>query len=323
MTEHRPLPTWSDLAGRTPLLELPNLAPKPGIRLFAKLENQNPTGSIKDRIVRRILGAARKRDLAPGRRIVEASTGNTGIALAMLGRHWGHPVSICVPETVYPEIKNLLAAYGAEVHWTREGSGIKAAREEAQRLAQRTGAYFLDQFNAPENVAAHYEGTGAEIVADLDRVDVFVAGIGTGGTITGAGRRIKEANPSCRVIGVEPRLGAHVQGLQSLADGFAPPLLDESVLDGRILVGNRHAVSHARRILSSEGVLAGISSGAVLHAALRVAGRLPRANIVLVFADGAWKYMGSTIWNESGADSSAAEAEASPDDDPFDDILWW
>ena len=308
-----------EAVGETPLVELRSLTPKPGVRLFAKLEDRNPTGSVKDRIVRRILLRAREEGrLAPGQRIVEASTGNTGIALAMLGRRLGHPVGVCVPESVYPEIGGLLRVYGADIHWVSGEGGIKAAREAAQRLVSETGAYFLDQFGSTENVAAHYEGTGTEILRDLNRVDVFIAGIGTGGTVSGAGRRLKEANPACKVIGVEPRLGFHVQGLKSLQDGFIPPVLDDALLDGKILVGSRHAFSHARRALLAEGVFGGISSGAVLHAAMRVAGRLDRGNIVMVFADAGWKYLSTNIWRDERESD-----EPSPPEDPLDDVLWW
>jgi cysteine synthase B len=309
------------LVGETPLVELRHLSPRPGVRLFAKLEGQNPSGSIKDRIVLRILLAARERGaLEPGQPIVEASTGNTGVALALFGGLMGHQVTVCVPESVYPQIEQLLAACRAVVRRVPRQAGIKSAVEAASALASETGAFMLNQFGAPENVAAHYEGTGAEIARDLAAaggVDVLVAGIGTGGTITGAGRRLKEANPSCKVFGVEPRLGVHVQGLKSLDDGFIPPVLDDSVLDGKIIVGNRHAFSHARRAMLAEGIFGGISSGAVLHAAMRVAGRLERGNIVLVFADAGWKYLGTDLWangEEDGIDAA---------EDPLDDILWW
>lgn len=301
------------------MVELRSLSPEPGVRLFAKLEGQNPTGSIKDRIVLRILQAARASGaLVPGQRIVEASTGNTGVALAMFGRLLGHPVDICVPESVYPEIEELLQVYGARVRRVPRQAGIKTAIEVAQIVAKQEGAFLLDQFFSDENVRAHYEGTGAEILADIGAVDVFVAGMGTGGTITGCGRRLKEQNPACHVFGVEPRLGVHVQGLKSLEDGFIPPVLDETVLDGKIIVGNRHAFSHARRAMLAEGLFGGISSGAVLHAALRAASRIKRGNIVMIFADAGWKYLGTDLWSTEDHDP-AIEAH----EDPLDDILWW
>ncbi len=307
------------MVGGTPLVELQGLSLPPGVRLFAKLESQNPTGSIKDRVVLRILQRAKASgELAPGQRVVEASTGNTGVSLAMFGRLLGHPVDVCVPESVYPEIEQLLAVYGARVRRVPRQAGIKTAIEVAQVVAEQEGAYLLNQFGSEENVRAHYEGTGAEILADLDRVDVFVAGIGTGGTITGVGRRLKEANPRCHVLGVEPRLGVHVQGLKSLEDGFIPPVLDESVLDGKIIVGNRHAFSHARRAMLAAGLFGGISSGAALHAALRAASRIERGNIVMISADAGWKYLGTDLW-EADDEDPAIEAH----EDPLDDVLWW
>lgn len=316
---HAPFSSVFDLVGNTPLVELKHLSPNPEVRLFAKLEAQNPTGSIKDRVVHRILMHARATGaLQPGQRIIEASTGNTGVALAMLGRLLGHPVDVCVPESVYPEIEELLAAYGANVRKVPRLAGIKTAVEVAQRAAAEEGSFMLDQFGSQQNVLAHYEGTGAEILADLDRVDVFVAGMGTGGTISGAGRRLKEANPACKVFGVEPRLGVHVQGLKSLEDGFIPPVLDEAVLDGKIIVGNRHAFSHARRAMLHEGIFGGISSGAVLHASMRAASRLARGNIVMIFADGGWKYLGTDLWSADDHDPAIESHE-----DPLDDILWW
>jgi [CysO sulfur-carrier protein]-thiocarboxylate-dependent cysteine synthase len=314
-----PLESVTRLIGNTPLVELTHISPEPGVRLFAKLEGQNPTGSIKDRVVHRILTEARASGaLAPGQPIIEASTGNTGVAVAMLGGLLGHPVDVCVPESVYPEIEELLRAYGATIRRVPRQSGIKTAIEVAQRASAEEGSFLLDQFGSPQNVLAHYETTGAEILADLPRVDVFVAGMGTGGTISGVGRRLKEANAACKVFGVEPRLGVHVQGLKSLEDGFIPPVLDESVLDGKIIVGNRHAFSHARRAMLAEGIFGGISSGAVLHAAMRAAGRLKRGNVVMIFADAGWKYLRTDLWSTEDNDPVFEAHE-----DPLDDILWW
>jgi cysteine synthase B len=239
-------------------------------------------------------------------------------ALALYGGLLGHPVEVCVPESVYPEIEALLRAFGAQIHRVPRQAGIKSAIEAATALAERDGAYLLNQFGSPENVRAHYEGTAVEILEDVDRVDVLVAGIGTGGTITGAGRRLKEANPACKVFGVEPRLGVHVQGLKSLDDGFIPPVLDEHVLDGKIIVGNRHAFAHARRAMLAEGIFGGISSGAVLHAALRAASRIERGNVVMIFADGGWKYLNTDLWGADTDDPAIDHRE-----DPLDDILWW
>lgn len=307
------------LVGNTPLVELQKLSPKPGVRLFAKLEAQNPTGSIKDRIVLRILDAARASGaLEPGQAIVEASTGNTGVALAMFGRLLGHPVDVCVPDSVYPEIEALLQVHGARIRRVPRQAGIKSAREEALRIAKETGAYYLGQFDSPENARTHYETTAEEILRDIGTVDVLVAGMGTGGTLSGAGRRLKEANPGCHVLAVEPRLGVHVQGLKSLEDGFIPPVLEEDVLDGKIIVGNRHAFAHARTAMLAEGLFGGISSGAVLHAAVRLAERIERGNIVMIFADGGWKYLGTDLWTMDDDDPTFEAHE-----DPLDDVLWW
>jgi cysteine synthase B len=236
----------------------------------------------------------------------------------MLGRRLGHPVEVCVPESVYPEIEQLLRAYGATIRWVPRQAGIKSAVEVATTAARETGGFLLNQFGSPENVRTHYETTGAEILADVPQVDVFIAGMGTGGTITGVGRRLKESNPACHVFGVEPRLGVHVQGLKSLDDGFIPPVLDEDVLDGKIIVGNRHAFSHARRAMLAEGIFGGISSGAVLHAGVRAATRIERGNIVMIFADAGWKYLGTDLW-QGGHEDPAIEGH----EDPLDDILWW
>ena len=233
----------------------------------------------------------------------------------MLGRALGHPVEVCVPESVYPEIGRLLTAYGASVRWIPRGAGIKTAREAAFEIARAEGAFMVDQFGNQENVRTHYEETAAEILAVLPRVDAFVAGIGTGGTITGVGRRLREANPQCEVIGVEPRLGVHVQGLASFADGFEPPLLDGALLTAKLLTGNRNAIVRARQLLSLEGLSVGISSGAVLHATLRVAERL-QGNVVMMFADGGSKYVSTEIWD-------AADLIADEQDDRLDDVLWW
>jgi [CysO sulfur-carrier protein]-thiocarboxylate-dependent cysteine synthase len=302
--------------GRTPLVELRHLSPRPDVRLFAKLEGHNPTGSLKDRIVRHmVLHAEKEGRLRPGDRIIEASTGNTGIAAAMVGRARGYPVRVVMPENVFPEIPRTLAAYGAEVQLIPAEHGVRQAIEDAREIASREGWFMLDQFADPYNVRAHYEGTGPEILDALPRVDVFVAGLGTGGTITGVGRRLKEANPETRCIAVEPHPGYQVQGLKSLADGFIPPLLDYALLDGKILVRGGNAFRAAAEIMRKEGIFAGVSSGAVLHAALKVAQRMERGNVVLIFADSGWKYLNTALWTQP------PEAEA--EDEELDEVIWW
>jgi len=301
--------------GRTPMVELRHCSPKPGVRLFAKLEGWNPTGSVKDRVVREmLLQAEREGRLRPGDTVIEASTGNTGIALAMVGRALGYDVRVVMPENVFPEIPRALAVYGAAVEWVPSEEGVRRAIEVAQERAEREGWFFLDQFCNPANVRAHYETTGPEILADVPEADVFVAGLGTGGTLMGVGRRLKEANPHTQVIAVEPHPGNQLQGLKSLADGFIPPILDFDLLDGKILVRGENAFGAASELMRREAIFAGVSSGAVLHAAIKVARRLDHGNVVLVFADSGWKYLGTNLWL---GPPEAGEGEE------LDDTIWW
>ena len=300
---------------RTPLVELRNCSPRPGVRFFAKLEGQSATGSVKDRIARQmVLGPERDGRLHPGDTLVVASTGNTGIALAMVGRARGYHVRVVMPENVVPEIARTLAAYGANVEWVPTEQGMRKAITVARELGNQEGWLVLDQFSDPSNVQAHYDTTGPEILEDIAQVDVFVAGLGTGGTLMGAGRRLKEANRNTRVIAVEPHPGNQLQGLKSLSDGFTPPILDLDLLDGKILVRTRHAFRATAEVMRREAIFAGISSGAVLHAALKVAQRLPRGNVVLLFADSGWKYLATNLW--TGAPDDAEQHE-------LDDIVWW
>jgi [CysO sulfur-carrier protein]-thiocarboxylate-dependent cysteine synthase len=301
--------------GRTPLVELKHCSPRPDVRLFAKLEGRNPTGSVKDRIVREmVLEAERSGRLQPGGRIIEASTGNTGIALAMVGRALGYRVRIVMPENVFGEIPRTLMAYGGEIQWVPGDLGVHSAIETAREIARTEGWFMLDQFADPVNIRAHYEGTGAEILEDLPRIDAFIAGLGTGGTLMGVGRRLKEAHRDTMVIAVEPHPGNQVQGLKSLADGFIPPLLDYTVLDGKILVRSGQAFRAAARLMQREAIFAGVSSGAVLHAAMKVAQRLPGGNVVLLFADSGWKYLQTNMWTAAPEPHEGEE---------LDDLIWW
>ncbi len=301
------------LTGNTPLVELPRLSPKPGIRIFAKLEGQNPSGSVKDRIVLAMVEAAERRgDLKPGDTIVEASSGNTAIALAMVGVQRGYTVRVVLPKGVTPSVSDVLDVYGADVTWCEARAGLKGAIDTAREMADAQGYYCLGQFTDTVNVDAHYQGTGREILEALPTVDAFVAGIGTGGTIMGVGQRLREANPNVRIVGVEPRMGDKLQGLRSLSEGFMPPLLDLQQLDGRYLVDSASALQAAQRVVRAEGILAGVSSGATLHAALRVAEEMERGNIVVMFSDGGWKYLPSRPWD--------AADEGSP---ALDETHWW
>lgn len=297
------------------MIELKHFDLPPGLKLFAKLEAQNPTGSVKDRVARQIiLSAVSEGSLRPEQTIIEATTGNTGIALAMLGRGLGYPVKLVVPENVFPEIGEMLKVYGAEICWVSSEIGIRGARELARRMAREHGYFMADQFGNRQNCLAHYTTTAVEILTDLPGVDMFVAGLGTGGTLMGVGRRLKEVNPATRIIAVEPHPGNQVQGLKSLEDGFIPPIFDPTMLDGRMLIRSRHAAREAAELLRREGLFVGVSSGAVLHAALRFASRLERGNIVCLFADAGWKYLGTRLWS---ATDEAGEGEE------LDDVIWW
>jgi cysteine synthase len=301
------------MIGSTPLVELTRLSPKPGVRIFAKLEGGNPSGSVKDRIVLAMIEAAEASgELTPGQTIVEASTGNTAIALAFVAKQKGYRVKIVLPRGVVPSMADVLHLYDAEFEWCEPSGGMKGAIQAAKELAERSGYYELAQFTQQANVDAHYRTTGAEIVASLDEIDAFVAGIGTGGTIMGVGRRLREAQPDVRVIGVEPRLGDRLQGLRSLAEGYIPPLLDLDSLDGRYLVDSASAIATARNVVETEGILVGVSSGATLMGALRLAERIDKGNIVVMFSDGGWKYLPSRPWDASGEG-----------DERLDEVHWW
>jgi len=290
--------------GNTPLVELPSFSPRRGVRLWAKLEGANPSGSVKDRIALAMLDAAEARgDLYPGseRIILEPTSGNTGIALAMLSRRRGYRFLAVLPENVSVERRQLLEAYGAALEFTPAEFGSNGAIRRAQEMVREHPErfYMPFQYGNAANPGAHFESTAPEILRDLPEVTHFVAGLGTGGTLTGTGRRLKQDKPSVQVVAAEPHPGDAVQGLRSLDEGFIPPVLDPSVLDRKILVTSDDALVMTRRLASQEGVFAGISSGAVLHAALRVAAPLDHAEIVCLFADGGWKYLSLGVWGAS------------------------
>jgi [CysO sulfur-carrier protein]-thiocarboxylate-dependent cysteine synthase len=297
----------ADAIGNTPLVGLPRLSPSPNVRLWAKLEGQNPTGSVKDRIARAMVDDAEKTGrLAPGATLVEPSSGNTGIALALVARVRGYRLVVVMPENTSAERRQLLELYGAEVVSSPAAGGSNGAIARAEELAgQHPDWVMLYQYGNPANVTAHYETTGPEIWRDLPEVTHFVAGLGTSGTLVGVGRYLKEQNPAVQVVAAEPEYGDLVYGLRNLDEGFVPPIFEEAVLDRRIKVGSHDALARTRELAATEGVFAGISTGAVLHVALRVAERLERAEIVVLAPDGGWKYLSTGAY---GADPDAAEA---------------
>jgi cysteine synthase len=299
-------PSLLDLVGHTPLVELSRLAPKPGIRLYAKLEGENPTGSIKDRVAKAMIEAAEASgELEPGRELLEPTSGNTGISLALVAKLKGYPLTCVMPENATEERKRLLRLYGARIVLTPGDEGSNGAVRRALELAEREPRYFMPfQYGNAANPRAHYEGTGAEIAEALDRVDVLVAGLGTGGTLMGTGERLRESFPDVLVAAAEPLPGDPVMGLRSLEDGYVPPILDVSKLDRKVLVSNAESVAALRELLDAEGIFAGISSGAVVHVARRLADELDEGVVVAVLADGGWKYLSADFWDADDVERS-------------------
>ncbi len=295
-----------DLIGSTPLVELPRLSPKPEVRVFAKLEGQNPTGSIKDRVAKAMIETAEAQgELEPGRRLLEPTSGNTGISLGLVAKLRGYSLTCVMPENVTEERRRLLRLYGAEIVDSPAEEGSNGAVRLALELAERDPSFFMPfQYANEANPRAHYEGTGEEIASALEQVDVLVAGLGTGGTLMGAGERLRESFPEVVVAAAEPLPGDPVMGLRSLADGYVPPILDVSKLDRKLLVSNGESVAGLRSLLEREGIFGGISSGAVIHAALRLAAELERGVIVCVLADGGWKYLSAGFWDADDVESA-------------------
>jgi [CysO sulfur-carrier protein]-thiocarboxylate-dependent cysteine synthase len=302
--------------GNTPLVELPRMAPHADVRIFAKLEEQNPTGSIKDRVALSMVEAAEETgELEPGQRILEPTSGNTGIALAMIGKVKGYPVSVVMPESATPERVELLRMYGADIIFSPGELGSNGAVAMARRIAERDPSIFMPfQYANEANPAAHYCGTALEILEQVPdgQVDAFVAGLGTGGTLMGCGRRLREANPDVQVVAAEPLQGDPVMGLRSLEDGYTPPILDIAELDRKVLVSNGEAVLTLRKLLELEGVFAGVSAGAALAVARKVAANT-QGNVVVVFADGGSKYLSAGIYTKP-ADELEREME---------ERVWW
>jgi len=279
-------------------VELRRLAPHGGVRLFAKLEGANPTGSVKDRVARAMIEAARADgSLRAGQTILEPSSGNTGISLAMIGSRLGHPVRIVMPDNTTAEREQLLRLYGAEIVFSPGAEGSNGAVRMAERIAAEDADLFMPfQYGNAANPGVHESTTGPEILEQVPELSAFVAGLGTGGTLTGVGRYLRRVRPAAKIIAAEPLPGEQVQGLRSLEEGFVPPVLDESVLDDRYLVNNRDAVIGLRRLLREEGLFAGLSSGAAIAVGLRVARELDSGSVVVLLADGGWKYLSTDLW---------------------------
>src|SRR5947209_1143000 len=287
-----------DTIGNTPLVELKSFSPRPGVQIFAKLEGVNPSGSIKDRIAKKMIEMAEAEGkLSPGSILLEPTSGNTGIALAMIARVKGYQFTAVMPDNVTKERLQMLELFGATIIFSDGMLGSNGAVRKAQELASADDRYvMLYQYGNQANPLAHYEGTAAEIIRDLPDLDVFVAGLGTGGTLTGSARRLKEYNPAIKVVAAEPLQGDGVQGLRNLEDGFVPPVLNQSLIDAKILVMSVDAVRRTRQLKDQEGIFAGPSCGAALHAALRVASTLEYGKIVVILADGGWKYLSEDLW---------------------------
>ena len=280
------------------MVEMTRLSPNPKVRLFAKLEGTNPTGSLKDRIAKYMIEKGEAEGgLTPDKTILEPTSGNTGISLAMIGRLKGYRVKVVMPENVSPERARLLEAYGAEIVFTPGEGGSNSAAIRAQEIADGDDGYYMPyQYGNEANPRAHYETTGNEIVRDLPDADVFVAGLGTGGTLMGVGRRLREHNPNVKIVAVAPHPDDVIQGLRSLEEGFTPPILDVSLLDARILIDSDEAFAYTKLLIEQEGIFAGVSSGSVVACARRLASQLDTGNIVCLLADGGWKYLSTGLW---------------------------
>jgi len=303
-----------DSIGHTPLVGMPRMSPKPGVRLWAKLEGANPTGSTKDRIAKRMIEAAEASgELTKDRIVLEPSSGNTGISLAMVCRLKGYRLTVVIPDNASEERIRLLELFGAEIVYSPGDRGTNGAIEVARALARDPRYYMPFQYGNPNNPLAHEEGTAVEIIQDLPEITHFVAGLGTGGTLTGNGRALHRHNPNVQIVAAEPELGELVYGLRSLDEGFIPPIFDPTVVDRKFLVGSAEALRATRELTAKEGIFAGISSGAVVHVAQRIAREIDEGDIVCLLADGGCKYLSTQAW---APDIERAEkgVEAS---------LWW
>jgi cysteine synthase len=287
--------------GNTPLVELRRLSPKPGVRIYAKLESYNPTGSVKDRVARSMIERAEEEGLiAPGQTILEPTSGNTGISLGMICQRKGYPLKVVMPDNVTAERTQLLRMYGAEIVYSPGEQGSNGAVAMALEMAAADSSYYMPyQYGNPANPDAHYHGTAVEILEELDTVAAFVAGLGTGGTLMGNARRFKEEDPDTQIVAAEPLQGELVQGLRSLEDGYIPPIIDLSLLDRKIFVSNRDAVVWTKKLLDEEGLFVGVSTGAIASICVRVANELDEGNVVFVAPDDGWKYLSSGVYNKT------------------------
>jgi cysteine synthase len=299
-----------ELVGNTPLVEL---KPAGDVQIYAKLESENPTGSIKDRVAKAMIEAAEASgELQPGRELLEPTSGNTGISLALVAKLKGYPLTCVMPENATEERRRLLRLFGASIVSSPPDQGSNGAVRLALELAEREPRYFMPfQYANAANPRAHYEGTGAEIAEALERVDVLVAGLGTGGTLMGAGERVRETFPDVVVAAAEPLPGDPVMGLRSLDEGYVPPILDVSKLDRKVLVSNEDSVLEVRRLLAEDGIFAGVSAGAVGHVARKLAGELDEGVVVAILADGGWKYLSADFW------------EADDVEQAMERTVWW
>jgi cysteine synthase B len=285
--------------GNTPLVELPKLSPKPGVHIYAKLEGRNPTGSVKDRVARSMIEAAEAEGaIAPGQTILEPTSGNTGISLAMICSRKGYDLKVVMPDNVTSERTQLLEMYGAEIVYSEGAKGSNGAVEVALEMAEDSQYYMPYQYGNEANPLAHYNGTAVEILEELDEVTAFVGGLGTGGTLMGNGRRLKEHDPDTLIVAAEPMQGEMVHGLRSLDDGFIPPIIDIELLDRKIMVSNRDAIVWTRKLLDEEGVFAGVSSGAIARIAVRIGEELDAGNVVFLIPDDGWKYLSSGVYTK-------------------------
>jgi len=302
-----------DLIGNTPLVDVSRLSPNPNVRIIAKLENQNPFGSVKDRIAKAMVEDAEKHGrLMPGQTIVEPSSGNTGIALAAIAQIKGYPIKILMPTSVSIERRQMLDIFGAEVILTPGEEGSNGAVARAIEMAKQNPDWcFLYQYANDANARAHYEGTGPEILRDCPEITHFVAGLGTSGTLMGTGRFLKENKPGVKIIAVEPPLGESVEGLRNLDEGYVPPLFDNwhgfDILDRKRVVRPRESIEWTRRLVRECGIFSGISAGAALAGAAKVASEIEEGTIVFIVCDGGWKYLSTGAYTD---DLDEAEARA-------------